>query len=125
MSRAVWIVTIIVAILVVALIAIALNNRNANPYSVKSRASQTASVLAAVEVRMEDFKFSPNPLKIFQGDTVSFINYDSVDHSITSNSFSSGLIRPGQVYTHVFTEKGQFDYRDTFYPTMQGKIIVE
>ena len=87
-----------------------------------------------------DKAFSPNPVNIKVGDTVTWINDDSQFHTVVSGNpsgggdigkvFDSGLSGPtalttkGKTFSHKFTEKGEFPYFCQLHPTMVGKVIV-
>ncbi|MFL6330023.1 MAG: plastocyanin/azurin family copper-binding protein [Nitrososphaeraceae archaeon] len=83
--------------------------------------------------------FSPNPVNIKVGDTVTWVNDDTVFHTVTyrpfyggetGKLFDSGLSGPnalttkGKTFSHKFTEKGQYPYFCQLHPTMVGKISV-
>ena len=80
--------------------------------------------------------FSPNPLKIKVGSTVTWINNDNNIHTITSGkpntpnageAFDSGLtalIMPAKTFSHKFTNTGEFSYFCRLHPTMTGTIEV-
>ena len=87
-----------------------------------------------------DKAFSPNPVNIKVGDTVTWINDDTQFHTVVSGDpsgggdtgkvFDSGLSGPtalttkGKTFSHKFTEKGEFPYFCQLHPTMVGKIVV-
>jgi plastocyanin len=89
-----------------------------------------------------DKAFSPNPVTVKQGGTVTWINNDNQFHTVTSGSpsstggaaagkvFDSGLSGPnaltmkGKTFSHTFNEKGVFPYFCQLHPTMIGKVIV-
>ena len=79
-------------------------------------------------IEIKDFVYSPEILKVKIGEVVTWINYDSVEHTITSdegNLLDSGLIGKVESYTMVFTEAGTYDYHCSPHPYMKGKIVVE
>ena len=87
-----------------------------------------------------DKAFSPNPINIKVGDTVTWVNDDTQFHTVvsgdpsgggdTGKAFDSGLSGPtalttkGKTFSHKFTEKGEFPYFCQLHPTMVGKVIV-
>ena len=89
---------------------------------------------------LADKAFSPNPVNIKVGDTVTWVNDDTVFHTVVSGNpsgggetgkvFDSGLSGPtalttkGKTFSHTFTEKGEFPYFCQLHPTMIGKVIV-
>jgi plastocyanin len=90
---------------------------------------------------LADKAFSPNPVNIKVGDTITWVNDDTLFHTITSGSpsssggetgkvFDSGLSGPtalttkGKTFSHKFTEKGEFPYFCQLHPTMVGNVVV-
>ena len=76
--------------------------------------------------------FEPYSLKIKVGDVVSFRNFDSDPHTITSGDpefgsshvFDSELMEPGDQFMFKFTESDEYDYFCMIHPWQKGKIIV-
>jgi len=81
--------------------------------------------------------FSPNPVNIKAGDNVTWVNEDTLSHTVTyrpfyggetGKLFDSGLSGPtalttkGKTFSHKFTEKGQYPYFCQLHPTMVGKV---
>jgi plastocyanin len=78
--------------------------------------------------------YSPNPIKIKSGETITWYNADTVSHTVTSGSdsdpnegelFDSDAILSKQPYSLKFDDKGTFDYYCIYHPTMGGQISVE
>ncbi len=78
--------------------------------------------------------FSPNPLNVAPGTTVTWKNTDTVSHYVTSGKpsdnttgtvFDSGnLIKPAGTYQFTFANAGTFNYFCTVHPWMTGEVIV-
>ena len=79
--------------------------------------------------------FTPNPLTVAVGTSVSWRNDDSVFHTVTSGTstgtvgspdgtFDSGEILPGDTFSLTFDEPATFDYFCVPHPWMRGQIIV-
>ncbi len=79
--------------------------------------------------------FSPNPMTVMPGTTVTWKNTDFVSHYVTSGHptdnttgtvFDSGnLIRPdGGTYQFTFANPGTYNYFCTVHPWMTGQVIV-
>ena len=77
--------------------------------------------------------FSPNPLTVAPGTTVTWTNGDTVSHTITSGKvsdndagslFDSGLVKPGKTFQFTFANAGTFDYFCTVHPWMVGQVVV-
>ena len=79
-------------------------------------------------IEIRNFVYLPKTLTISVGDSVTWINYDSSKHTITSDTGSvldSELFGQGETYSMTFTEAGTYNYHCTPHPYMKGKIIVE
>ena len=79
--------------------------------------------------------YTPAVLSIAVGTTVTWINNDSVFHTITSGTsngtlatadglFDSGEVQPGETFERTFDESGTFDYHCTPHPWMKGQVEV-
>ncbi|MEM4312428.1 MAG: copper-containing nitrite reductase [Nitrososphaerales archaeon] len=71
--------------------------------------------------------YSPKVLKIKVGDSITFVNEDTVTHTLTDKGkeFDSGYIMPGESWTFTFSKAGEYNYFCVPHPWMEGKIIVE
>jgi len=72
--------------------------------------------------------YAPNPVTIKVGDSVNWINNDSIAHTSTANNgttFNSGTISPGGSFKTTFTTAGSFPYHCAFHPGMVGTVTVQ
>ncbi len=76
-------------------------------------------------VNIQNFAFSPATLTVAKGTTVTWINNDSVNHQIKSDTFNSAPLLTGQNYSFTFDNAGTFNYSCAIHPSMTGKIIVK
>lgn len=76
-------------------------------------------------VIIQNYEFQPAEITIKKGESITWINQDSVKHTATGDSFDSGLLGKGESFTQTFDEVGTFDYICTPHPYMKGKIHVE
>ncbi len=78
-----------------------------------------------VEVRIDKFSFGP-PITISAGQTVSWLNADSVAHTVTADddSWDSEDLAPGQRFAKTFDAPGEYDYYCEIHPHMHGTVIV-
>ena len=81
-----------------------------------------------------DNSYSPNPVKIQKGQTVTWYNGDAISHTVTSGLdgdtnaakiFDSGAIIPNQHYSMTFDNTGDYQYYCIYHPSMVGEIMVE
>ena len=81
--------------------------------------------------------FSPNPINVKIGGSVTWTNKDNVAHTVTSGigpsdpnkgkEFDSGLstlLAPGKTFSHTFKTAGEIPYFCQIHPTMVGKVAV-
>lgn len=71
--------------------------------------------------------YSPNPIMISSGMTVTWKNNDSIAHTSTSNAaaWDSGTIAPGASFSRTFPSAGTFQYHCTIHPNMVGTVTVQ
>jgi plastocyanin len=97
-----------------------------------------AAPASAADVTIKNFAFSPTPLTIAQGDTVTW-HWAGPDtnHSVTSDpnqadSFDSDPLGaplstdhpPGDTFDHTFNTPGEFTYFCKVHSSMHGKVVV-
>lgn len=82
---------------------------------------------------LADKSFSPNPVGIAKGDTIRFVNKDSVVHTATSGDgsagtpsgvFDTGFLGPNKSSEITINEAGEIPYYCTAHPTMIGLVKV-
>jgi plastocyanin len=71
--------------------------------------------------------YSPNPVTVAVGGTVTWINNDTTAHTSNGddNSWSSGTLAPGGQFSHTFGAAGTFAYHCTLHPNMIGTVRVQ
>jgi plastocyanin len=95
----------------------------ANP-SVQPGKTQTE----ANNIIVARMQFMPAAIRIKAGDEVTWINHESMPHTITSRN--SGLLASerlgrGSIFTHTFKQPGTYTYYCSLHPSMTGTVIVE
>ena len=79
-------------------------------------------------IEISNFAFNPSEIKIKKGETVVWINRDSAPHTVTSdsgNEINSPQLSNEQVYSHLFSNTGTFNYYCSVHPSMKATVIVE
>ena len=71
--------------------------------------------------------YSPNPINLAVGGSVTWTNNDTTTHTATSNTglFDSGPIAPNGQFTRTFSTSGTFPYHCTIHPGMVATINVQ
>lgn len=90
----------------------------------------TKNAPGTVESLVSQNAMAPQNLKIAKGTAVTFVN--PADNKSAHGAvaffdaeFDTGLLMPGDTYTHTFTIAGEFFYNDPIAPQSTGKIVVE
>jgi plastocyanin len=77
-----------------------------------------------VDVTIQNFTFNPSSVEVSAGDTVRWTNMDTTEHTVSGNTFTSGLIPKGQNYEFLFAEPGVYNYEYSIHPSMKGTVSV-
>lgn len=88
----------------------------------------TTPASSSVTVSIKNFSFSPSALTIKTGTKVTWVNNDSVPHTVTSDAgtlLNSVTLSPGQSFSFMFTNTGTANYHCNIHPTMKGTVVVE
>lgn len=91
-------------------------------------ASGTAASAAEVVITQKAKKFDKKKVTISKGDSIKFVNSDSIAHNIHSRGagkFDLGAQKPGTSMSHVFAADGTFKIRCAIHPKMKLKVTVK
>lgn len=77
-------------------------------------------------VNITDTAYIGKSIDIIPGDTVTWVNAGTANHTVTAdnNSFGSGTLAPGATYSQAFTQVGNYPYHDGFNAAMTGTVRV-
>ena len=82
-------------------------------------------------VRIKGSAYSPSPLQLRTGQTINWLNEDSIEHTATlPGVFDTGKISPTSAHGEngdqvTFRTAGTFTYHCTIHPNMVGTIVVQ
>jgi plastocyanin len=86
-------------------------------------------------VTIQTFQFQPDPITVPAGTTITFVNEDNIDHTVTAGTrddptpevFDGQLPEQGATFELTLDEPGTYDYFCTVHsgPGMTGVITVE
>jgi plastocyanin len=84
------------------------------------------STLVKIVANAASNSFSPNPVEVKAGETVTWINDDSRRHTVTSKDgvFDSGMMGKGQSFSFTFDKAGEYPYFCEPHPNMVGTVVV-
>jgi plastocyanin len=84
-----------------------------------------------VAVAIKTFQFSPNPLEVAAGTTVTWTNQDDIDHTVTAGTperpeglFDGSLDGEGATFNFTFDDPGTYPYFCSIHPSMLGQVRV-
>ena len=82
---------------------------------------------ATMQVKIDNFTFSPQRVTVKAGTTVTWTNEDDIPHTVVANqkAFKSKVLDTDDKYTFTFTTAGTYDYFCSLHPHMTGTIVVE
>ncbi len=79
-----------------------------------------------VAVKIGNFTFGPQEVKVKAGTTVTWTNEDDIPHTVVSpNNFRSKALDTDGKYSFTFTTPGTYKYFCSLHPHMTGTIVVE
>jgi len=83
----------------------------------------------SVEVKIDNFSFSPANLTITAGTTVTSINRDDIPHTVASSkdprAFKSKALDTDDRFSFTFTKAGTYSYFCSIHPKMTGRVVVQ
>jgi plastocyanin len=92
-----------------------------------STGSSSSSSSGGTTISMKDIQFSPKSLTVKVGQTVTWVNDDSVDHNVTANdgkTFKSSNFGHGGTFKWKATKAGTVAYNCTIHSGMTGTLTV-
>jgi len=100
--------------------AVAWSRLNAKPVA-------TPPPATPVEVRIDNFSFSPATLTVATGTTVKWTNRDDIPHTVVSEDklFKSKVLDTDEKFSYAFSKPGTYPYFCSIHPKMTGKVVVQ
>src|SRR5262245_50284275 len=79
-----------------------------------------------VAIKIGNFTFGPQELRVKSGTTVTWVNEDDIPHTVVSvNTFRSKALDSDDKFSFTFTTPGTYKYYCSLHPHMTGTIVVE
>ena len=100
---------------------------SAQPTPTPSPTAAPVTSAAGNTVNISGFKFDPATITIKVGETVTWINQDTVGHTVVSDdgSWSSKDLAKGDKFIHTFDKAGTVTYKCGVHPSMTGSVVVQ
>ncbi len=116
----------ILTVVLISFIALCGCTSNSPPSSATPVPTQT-QVSGATTVSIQNFAFIPVSVTVTKGTTVTWVNQDSTDHQIASDTpgiFGSNSLPKGAGYSFKFDTPGTYPYHCAIHPSMKATVIV-
>jgi len=80
-----------------------------------------------IDVKIDNFTFTPQQITVKAGDTVTWTNHDDIPHTVTSKTqaFRSKAMDTDDKFSFTFTTPGSYAYFCSLHPHMTGVVVVE
>jgi amicyanin len=80
----------------------------------------------ATAVKIANFTFGPQELKVKVGTTVTWTNEDDIPHTVVSpNNFRSKALDTNDTFSFTFSKPGTYRYFCSLHPHMTATVVVE
>jgi plastocyanin len=114
---------------VVALVAAGCGSSNNSAPATTTGSTSTSGGTAApsgktVTIDMKNIQFNPKDVTVKVGETVKWVNQDSVPHNVTGGPMHSPTFGKGGTFTYKATKAGKISYVCTIHPGMTATLNV-
>ena len=103
------------------------NNQELNTQDTALPKTNQKTAPSDMTIAIKDLSFIPAALTIKPGTKVTWVNNDTIPHTVTSdtlNLFDSGTLSPGQSFSYTFMNSGSFGYHCNIHKMMKGTVVV-
>ena len=82
---------------------------------------------SAIEVKIDNFAYTPGIITVKAGTQVTWINHDDIPHTVdsTEGKFKSPPMDTDDKFQFRFTAPGEYPFYCRMHPKMTGKIVVQ
>jgi len=117
-----WALALIVPVLAAIVAVVTLNVTSDDSGASASGATESPGTANAVVIK--DFAFSPTPLRVTAGSSVTVTNEDGTTHTLTADDgkFDTGDLAGGQRMTITIDKPGTYAYHCDIHNYMTGVI---
>jgi plastocyanin len=80
-----------------------------------------------VEVKIDNFSFSPTPLRVRVGTRITWKNRDDIPHTVVEDGklFRSKVLDTDEEFAYTPTKRGIYKYYCSIHPKMTAEVVVE
>jgi len=111
----------------IAAMAMSLGTVALLPESKRVSAHAQQGAPAGTGVKIDNFSFGPETLKVAVGATVTWTNRDDIPHTVvsTTGTFKSKILDTDDKFSFTFSKPGTYPYFCSIHPKMTGKVVVQ
>jgi plastocyanin len=82
---------------------------------------------SSVEVRIDNFSFSPQSIVVRAGTQITWTNRDDIPHTVVEEGkmFKSAVLDTDEKFAFTPTKPGTYKYYCSIHPKMTAKLVVE
>lgn len=93
----------------------------------KTSGSAGATSAAPSDVKIDNFSFTPQEIRVKAGTTITWTNRDDIPHTVTSTEsiFKSKALDTDETFSTTLAKPGTYSYFCSIHPKMTGKVVVE
>jgi plastocyanin len=94
----------------------------------QAQGSNVSPAAETVEVKIDNFSFSPQALTVAAGTTVKWTNRDDIPHTVVSEdktTFKSKVLDTDDSFSFTFSKPGTYTYFCSIHPKMTAKVVVQ
>jgi plastocyanin len=86
-----------------------------------------APAAAGAEVKIGNFTFTPQTLKVPVGTQVTWTNGDDTPHTVVTDdkTIKSKALDTDEKFSYTFTKPGTYSYFCSIHPNMKGTVVVQ
>jgi len=124
---AIAVIAIVVFMAVMMIVMMGTGMMGTGMFGGGSDPSDEAAVEGVTQVRLENIAFSPANIIVDAGTTVTWTNYDSAGHTVTSDDgddLKSPLVGQNGTFSRTFDVPGEYYYHCEPHPWMEGLVTV-
>jgi amicyanin len=87
----------------------------------------TAGAAAPVEIKIDNYSFTPADITVDAGTTVTWVNRDDVPHTVRNNdgTLKSKALDTDEKFSMTFDKPGTYEYFCSVHPKMTGRVVVK
>jgi plastocyanin len=101
--------------------------QSTGPVNQSAPAAADNQSASAIQVKIDNFSFTPQTLTVSAGTTVTWTNSDDVPHNVVSTEkvFKSKTMDTDEKFSYTFTKPGAYNYFCSIHPKMTATVVVK